>query len=167
MTTVADVKARIINEVGETTPPALAPEVDAIWDAWADKSVLYPHMQEFWTKRSLIEVARATLRNQVDFAHDGAISLKLSQRLGYLDTQYANVCTQIKHFEDVSRAGRVPVTAPLTSAQLAAPPWCSPPPPPCYNYALSPYFVGSPYWRNPGIAPVGGGGLGGPGYPWL
>jgi len=164
MTTVADVKQRIISEVGETTPPTLAPAVDAVWDAWADKSVIYPHMQEWWTKRSLIEIARATLNDQVDFAHDGAISLKLDQRRQALNDRYAEVCKVIAHFEDVSRAGRPPVIAPLAMAQLDTPPWCAPPPPPCYNYALSPYFIGSPYRHNPGVAPVGGGGSP---CPWL
>lgn len=145
----SDIQADLVLEIGDTPDGRLAGSVASFWARYADKALVAARLQELYTKRSLIDVALASLRNHVDTSTDGAISIRLSQREVYLKERRAETLTEITRLETIARANRAPQQAALTSTELETPPFSLAPD------ANAPIYRGDPYYRDP----VGSGGL--------
>lgn len=142
---------KILAEVGDQggTAEGLLP---ILWDAYADKALVAPRLQELYVKRSVIDVVRAQLRNQVDVAGMGTeLQAKKSQRVAALVQMRTETESEIKRLERRVMATRFG-TATITAVTPEVPPWApNAPTPPCYPDGNDEAWRGSPYSDSLGV----------------
>lgn len=147
--TDAQIQQIIIDEVGDNPQQLLANRIATYWQSFADKRPIHPRLQELYTKRRCIDAVLGTIRNQVTFSTDGALSLQLKQRTDYLSDRRKETLAEITRLEAIARANRPPQIAPLVNVEIETPP----PPdyiPPCPPDQNDEVYRGSPYFYNPG-----------------
>ena len=149
-------QAKVLAEVGDQNGAAEA-ILPILWDAYADKALTAPRLQELYVKRSVIDVVRAQLRNQVDVAGMGTeLQAKKSQRIATLVQMRTETQAEIARLERRLMATRY-ATATITATTPEVPPWApNAPVPPCYPDANAENWRGSPYYESLGVAFDGG-----------
>ena len=138
----------LVLEVGDTPDTRLATNVAGIWDDYADKALIDPRLQVFYTKRRLIELALGYFRDQVDFQVMNDVSMKMDQRTQHLALQYKAAEDEITSLQLRAQKRRTGASTPLTTTAPISPP---DPGTIVVNPVLDandPVFAGSPYYRD-------------------
>ncbi len=146
-----DIQSLIIDEVGDTADGYLAARIATVWASYADKAGTAPRLQELYSKKRLANLLIGRLREQVDFAIQGDLSRKQSQKVTTLQAMVAQTQVEIDKVERQSIAQRPILTAPITITSPEGPPVpgvISP-----YDEVIDasdPRYSGDPYRRPPG-----------------
>lgn len=144
--TDAQIQTLLVLEVGDNADRLLAANVAALWDRFADKALVSTRLRELYVKRSLIDLARGAIRDQIDYSLGGAAaaSFHAHDRVETLEKMRANLYAELQQEERVARhtrplaLGTLTQTAPELPADGTAPP--------ATLDANDPRFAGSPYW---------------------
>jgi hypothetical protein len=93
-----------------------------LWEAYADKALVAPRLQELYVERDAIKLVLAVLRPQVDLQAGQALALKRHQKLDTLNAQLTTVERQIVAIEHAAQRRGTPRAAPITTVEPVSPP---------------------------------------------
>lgn len=152
--TDAQIKARIIDRIGDIDPDTwdpttaatglLATTIDGVWDAYQDKKG-WPRLREYYTERELIRKVQARIRNSVDTNTGQSIQLRLQVLWTNLKDIYAEAQTQIDYELKRQRASSPAVLTAMTTTSPRMPPQSRP----LVIDPSDPYYGGDPFFPVP------------------
>ena len=100
------IQALIVLEVGDVVTPSapsgiLTTNIALVWQSYADKALIWPRLQELYSKRRCLDIVLGVRREQVDRAADTirenlsqiAAELVISERTA--DTHVANILNKL------------------------------------------------------------------------
>ena len=128
--TPADWQRLILLEVGagldgddpveEAILDKVTPNIDLLWNAWADKALVYPRLQYLYCKRHCIQIIEGQLRDLVQTTI-GGFSTQQQQKLTNLQNIQKRIDEEIKDLEAKAQANRPIILAELTQTSARLP----------------------------------------------
>jgi hypothetical protein len=98
----------------------LTPNIDKLWNAWADKALVFPRLQYLYCKRQCLIVLVGQLRDLVQVSI-GGFSSGQQQKLANLNEIIKRTDEEIKDLEAKAQASRPVVVAPMTNTSPRMP----------------------------------------------
>lgn len=152
--TDAQIKARIIDRIGDIDPDTWAPTtqntgilattIDGVWDAYPDQGG-WPRLREYYVERELIRKVQARIRHEVDVNTGQSIQLRLSQLWANLKDIYTEVQANLDYELKRVRASSGAVRVDLTQTSPRLPPQSRP----TFIDPSDPYYAGDPFFPVP------------------
>lgn len=99
--------------VEEAILDKITPNIELIWNAWADKALVFPRLQFLYAKRQCLNIIEGQLRDLVAVTI-GGFSAQQQQKLANLLNLQKRTDEEIKDLEMKAQAARPVLVAPMT-----------------------------------------------------
>ena len=122
-TSIEVIKQLILEEVGDFPDHYLKDRLDTVWDSYADKGYVAPRLQEYYTKKRLIDLALGHVRHLTDTAISPDQGAKLSQMTANLRAMKTELLVDIQATVNSAAAGVYAASGYLTNTVPINPPY--------------------------------------------